>query len=118
MDRRSFLKALGTAALTGCSVASATGAASPLMGGILRCEAKACMPSMKVIGMGRSGLALMQSMQAGHEALPSHIQADYLAIQSNGQIARGILSPNLEWMVPLNFHCWREVADDLQNMMT
>lgn len=116
MDRRSFLKALGTAALTGCSVASATGAASPLMGGILRCEAKACMPSMKVIGMGRSGLALMQSMQAGHEALPSHIQADYLAIRFNGRITRGIPSPDSEWMVPLNYHRWREVADDLQKM--
>lgn len=115
MDRRSFLKALGTAALAGCSMASVAEAANPLMG-VSSHEAKARMPSMKVIGMGGSGLALMQSMQAGTEALPSHIQADYLAIRFNGRITRGVLSPDLEWTVPLNYHRWREVADDLQNM--
>ena len=116
MDRRSFLKALGTAALTGCSVASATGTAHTLIGDVLRHETKARMPSMKVIGMGGRGLALMQSMQSGIEALPSHVQADYLAIRFNGRITRGILSPDLEWTVPLNYHRWRNVADDLQNV--
>lgn len=115
MDRRSFLKAFG-AALAGCSVASVAEAAHPLMEGVFRGATKTHMPSMKVIGMGRSGLALMQSMQTGPETLPSHIQADYLAIRFNGRITRGILSPDLEWAVPLNYHRWREVSDDLQNV--
>lgn len=116
MDRRSFLKALGTAALAGYSTVCVAEAASPLMGGVSRREAKARTPSMKVIGIGGSGLALMQSMQAGPEALPSHVQADYLAIRFNGRITRGIQPPDLEWTVPLNYHRWREVADDLQKM--
>lgn len=116
MDRRAFLKALGTAVLAGCSAASVAEAAHPLMGRVLRHDTKARIPSLKVIGMGRSSLALMQSMQAGPNALPSHIHADYLAIRFNGRITRGISSPDLEWTVPLNYYRWREVADDLQKM--
>jgi len=62
MDRRSFLKALGTT-LASCSVASVAEAANSLMGDVFRRETKARMPSMKVIGMGRSGLALMQAVE-------------------------------------------------------
>lgn len=116
MDRRSFLKALSTAALAGCSVASVAEAAHPLMGDVFRHEAKARLPSMKVIGIGESGLALVHSMQAGPDALPSHIQADYLAIRFNARITRVISSPNLELAVPFNYHRWHEVADDLRNM--
>lgn len=116
MDRRSFLKALGTAPLAGYSAASVAEAASPLMGGVFRREAKARMPSMKVIGIGGSGLALMQSMQAGPDALVGHVQPDYLSIRFNGRITRGVEPPDMEWAVPLNYHRWREVADDLNNV--
>lgn len=116
MDRRSFLKALGTAALAGCSVASNADAANPVTKDVFRRGAEARMPSIKVIGMGRAGLALMQSMQVGAEALPGYIHADYLAIRSNGRITRGIQFQDSEWTVPLNYFRWREVSDDLQNM--
>ena len=115
MDRRSFLKALGTA-LAGCSVASVAEAAIPLMWDVSRHDAEARIPSMKMIGMGESGLALMQSMQVGVEALPSHVQADYLGIRFDGRVTRGIQPPDLEWTVPPNYHRWHEVTDDLQNV--
>lgn len=111
MDRRSFLKALGTAPLAGCSVASVAEAAHPLMGDVLKRETEARIPSMKVIGMGRSGLGLMRCM-----LLPIHVRADCLAIRFNGRITRGIQLPDMEWTAPLIFrHHWREYDDLFQN---
>lgn len=111
MDRRSFLKAIGVA-LAGCQMASVAEAATPSMHHAFKCSAEPRVPSIKVIGIGKTGLELMQSMHSGPDALASYVQADYLSIRFNGQITRGLEVPSL----PLNFHRWHETADDLHNI--
>ena len=115
MDRRSFLKAFG-AALAGCQMATVADAAIPSALHIPRHGAEPRVPSIKVIGIGKTGLELMHSMQSGPNALAGYVQADYLSIRFNGRITRGIESPDLEWTVPLNYHRQHEVADDLHNV--
>jgi hypothetical protein len=115
MDRRSFLKVLGTT-LAGCSIVSIAEAAIPSMPNASKRSAESRVPSIKVIGLGRTGINLMQSMPIGPDALINYEQVDYLSIRFNGRITRGIESPDMEWTMPLNYHSWREVADDLHNV--
>lgn len=115
MDRRSFLKALGTT-LASCSIAAVTEAAIPSMPNASRRSAEFFVPSIKVIGIGRTGIERMQSIASGPDAMASHVRADYLSIRFNGRITRGIEPPDMEWTMPLNYHRWREVADDLRNV--
>lgn len=97
-------------------MSSVTEAATPSMPHAFRCSAEPRVPSIKVIGIGKTGLELMQSMQSGPDALAAYVQADYLSIGFNGRITRGLEVPSLEWKVPLNFHRGHETADDLHNI--
>lgn len=115
MDRRSFLKVLGTT-LAGCSIASIVEAAISSMPNASKRSAESRVPSIKVIGLGRTGINLMQSMPIGPDALVSYVQVDYLSIRFNGRITRGIEPPDMEWTIPLNYHRWSEVAGDMHNV--
>jgi len=115
MNRRSFLKALG-AALASCQMASVAEAAAPSMPHAFKHSTEPRVPCIKVIGIGRTGLELMHSMQSGPDALAGYVQADYLSIRFNGRITRGVEVPDLEWTVPLNYHRQHEAADDLHNV--
>ncbi|MDP2762017.1 MAG: hypothetical protein Q8O64_16750 [Sideroxyarcus sp.] len=115
MDRRSFLKALGTT-FAGCSLASVVEAAIPSMYDASQRSSLSRMPSIKVIGIGRTGIGLMQSIPIGPDALARHVQADYLSIRFDGRITRGIEPSDMEWTMPLDYHRWHEAADDLHNV--
>lgn len=115
MDRRSFLKALGTT-FAGCSLASVVEAAIPSMYEASQRSSVSRMPPIKVIGIGRTGIGLMQSIPIGPDALARYVQADYLSIRFDGRITRGIEPPDTEWTVPLDYHRWHEAADDLHNV--
>lgn len=115
MDRRSFLKALGTT-FAGCSLASVVEAAIPLMYEASQSSSVSRVPSIKVIGIGRTGIGLMQSIPIGPDALACHVQVDYLSIRFDGRITRGIEPSDMECAVPLNYQRWHEAADDLHNV--